>query len=65
MEKMVGQANVVGEVRYRQNHIGKLKLPHRTSRVYYGVTVLGNLQAIPSTEVKGIVTTGSSGPSWN
>lgn len=57
MEKMIGQANVVGKIRNRQNHIGGLKLPHpRTLRVYYGVTVSGNLQPIPSMEVKGIAT---------
>lgn len=57
MEKMIGQANVVGKIRNRQNRIGEMKLPHpRTSRVYYGVTVSGNLQPIPASEVKGIVT---------
>jgi len=56
MEKMIGQANLVGKVRHRQNHIGALKLPHpRTSRIYYGVTVSGDLQALPATEAKGIV----------
>ncbi len=53
---MIGQANLVGKVRNRQNRIGALKLPHpRTSRIYYGVTVSGNLQAMPATEAKGII----------
>lgn len=57
MEKMIGQANLVGKIRNRQNHIGSLKLPHpRTSRIYYGVTVSGNLHALPASESKGIVT---------
>jgi len=56
MEKIVGQANLVGKIRHRQNRIGDLKLPHpRTSRIYYGLTVSGNLQAMPAAEAKGIV----------
>jgi len=58
MEKMIGQANLVGKVRHRQNHIGALKLPHpRTSRIYYGLTLSGDLKAMPATAAKGIVTT--------
>ena len=55
MERMIGQAEVVGRIRHRRHHAGSLVLPYpRTSRIFVGITDSGDVQPLPVSKVKGL-----------